>query len=229
VIQSSGYFVIAPAHIGFWSKNLTHCDPHNYIALHSIESVRPFRTPVCRLNGLSIRLKGGNQGMRLAFNCSGLRDEVMRRINDRLALFQRATIQTAEHQSSYSSVRRGQDITSIIAPLSRSLATAVRANLPMDVRLRLPKAINIPPEVIGRRPPLHFVCLTIGSRGDVQPYIALGLGLIQHNHRVTIVTHEEYKDWIEEFGITHRTAGGDPGELMKLSVENKVCIVSHKF
>jgi sterol 3beta-glucosyltransferase len=71
-------------------------------------------------------------------------------------------------------------------------------------------------------PSKHFVCLTIGSRGDVQPYIALGRGLQKEGHKVTIVTHEEYKEWVTGFGIDHRTAGGDPGELMKLSVENKV-------
>ena len=73
-----------------------------------------------------------------------------------------------------------------------------------------------------RIPPKHFVCLTIGSRGDVQPYIALGLGLKEDGHKVTIVTHDEYQDWIEGFGLQHRSAGGDPGALMKLSVENKV-------
>ncbi len=48
------------------------------------------------------------------------------------------------------------------------------------------------------KPPqsLHFTFLTIGSRGDVQPYIALGKGLIAEGHRVKIATHEEYKDWI---------------------------------
>jgi sterol 3beta-glucosyltransferase len=71
-------------------------------------------------------------------------------------------------------------------------------------------------------PSKHFVCLTIGSRGDVQPYIALGKALQKEGHRVTIVTHEEYKKWVTGFGIDHRTAGGDPGALMKLSVENKV-------
>lgn len=56
----------------------------------------------------------------------------------------------------------------------------------------------------------------------MQPYIALCLGLKRWGHRTTIVTHEEYKAWIEGFGIEHRTAGGDPGMLMKLSVDNKV-------
>ena len=56
----------------------------------------------------------------------------------------------------------------------------------------------------------------------MQPYIALALGLKADGHTVTIVTHAEYKEWVEGWGIRHRTAGGDPGALMKLSVENKV-------
>jgi sterol 3beta-glucosyltransferase len=90
------------------------------------------------------------------------------------------------------------------------------------IRALFPKAINVPNEVLLPMPSRHFVCLTIGSRGDVQPYIALGKGLQKEGHRVTIVTHEEYKEWVTGFGIDHRTAGGDPGALMKLSVENKV-------
>ena len=56
----------------------------------------------------------------------------------------------------------------------------------------------------------------------MQPYIALGIRLLKEGHRVTIVTHDEYKDWIEGWGLKHRPAGGDPGALMKLSVEHKV-------
>lgn len=86
----------------------------------------------------------------------------------------------------------------------------------------MPKIINLPATTFPRLEPQHYVCLTIGSRGDVQPYIALGLGLKEQGHTVTIVTHAEYKEWIEGWGIRHRTAGGDPGALMKLSVEHKV-------
>jgi len=111
---------------------------------------------------------------------------------------------------------------SVLAPLSR-LPSAVKSSKNGNViRALFPKAINVPNEVLLPMPSKHFVCLTIGSRGDVQPYIALGKGLQKEGHRVTIVTHEEYKEWITGFGIDHRTAGGDPGALMKLSVENKV-------
>ncbi|KAF8344165.1 uncharacterized protein EI90DRAFT_3149570 [Cantharellus anzutake] len=68
--------------------------------------------------------------------------------------------------------------------------------------------------------PLRFTCLTIGSRGDVQPYIALCKGLKADGHQVRIATHTEYKDWIEGHGIEYGQVGGDPAELMRICVEN---------
>lgn len=44
---------------------------------------------------------------------------------------------------------------------------------------------------------LHFTFLTIGSRGDVQPYIALAKGLMSDGHKCRIATHGEFKEWIE--------------------------------
>ncbi|KAI0304370.1 hypothetical protein B0F90DRAFT_1948660 [Multifurca ochricompacta] len=111
---------------------------------------------------------------------------------------------------------------SILAPLSRLPSTVQGSRNGPIIRALFPKPINVPEEVLLPMPSKHFVCLTIGSRGDVQPYIALGKGLQKEGHRVTIVTHEEYKEWVTGFGIEHRTAGGDPGALMKLSVENKM-------
>ncbi|KZT52776.1 glycosyltransferase family 1 protein [Calocera cornea HHB12733] len=68
--------------------------------------------------------------------------------------------------------------------------------------------------------PLRFTFLTIGSRGDVQPYIALGKGLKADGHHVRIATHGEFKSWIEGHGIEHAYVGGDPAELMRICVEN---------
>jgi sterol 3beta-glucosyltransferase len=62
--------------------------------------------------------------------------------------------------------------------------------------------------------PLHITCLTIGSRGDVQPYIALAKGLMKEGHKVRIATHGEYKDWIEGHKIEFGYVGGNPAELM---------------
>jgi len=68
--------------------------------------------------------------------------------------------------------------------------------------------------------PLHITCLTIGSRGDVQPYIAFCKGLLAEGHKPTIATHGEFKDWIEGHGIKFAHVDGDPGELMRLCIEN---------
>ena len=68
--------------------------------------------------------------------------------------------------------------------------------------------------------PLHFTFLTIGSRGDVQPYIALAKGLMADGHRTRIATHGEFKEWIESHGIEFGYVGGDPAELMRICVEN---------
>jgi sterol 3beta-glucosyltransferase len=51
--------------------------------------------------------------------------------------------------------------------------------------------------------------LTIGTRGDVQPYIALGLGLKAAGHEVTISTLEEFKPLVNQYGLLHDNLRGD--------------------
>lgn len=67
---------------------------------------------------------------------------------------------------------------------------------------------------------LKVTCLTIGSRGDVQPYIALCKGLLAEGHKPRIATHAEFQGWIESHGIEFARVEGDPGELMRLCIEN---------
>ncbi|GAB1317109.1 Sterol 3-beta-glucosyltransferase [Madurella fahalii] len=67
---------------------------------------------------------------------------------------------------------------------------------------------------------MKVTCLTIGSRGDVQPYIALCKKLIEEGHKPRIATHGEFKDWIEGHGIEFAMVGGDPSELMQLCIQN---------
>lgn len=62
---------------------------------------------------------------------------------------------------------------------------------------------------------LKFTCLTIGSRGDVQPYIALCKGLMSQGHTCKIASHGEYREWVEGHGISFEEIGGDPAELMQ--------------
>ncbi|OQO01189.1 hypothetical protein B0A48_13432 [Cryoendolithus antarcticus] len=68
--------------------------------------------------------------------------------------------------------------------------------------------------------PLKITCLTIGSRGDVQPYIALCKGLLEEGHKPRIATHREFQGWVEKHDIEFAPVEGDPAELMKLCVEH---------
>ncbi|EJP71037.1 autophagy protein 26 [Beauveria bassiana ARSEF 2860] len=68
--------------------------------------------------------------------------------------------------------------------------------------------------------PMKITCLTIGSRGDVQPYIALCKGLLAEGHKPRIATHAEFQGWVESHGIEFAKVEGDPAELMRLCIEN---------
>ncbi|TLD35369.1 26S protease regulatory subunit [Venturia nashicola] len=68
--------------------------------------------------------------------------------------------------------------------------------------------------------PMQITCLTIGSRGDVQPYIALAKRLMKDGHKVRIATHDEFKDWVEGHGVDFAPVAGDPAKLMRICVEH---------
>ncbi|KOG97887.1 sterol 3-beta-glucosyltransferase [Saccharomyces eubayanus] len=66
-----------------------------------------------------------------------------------------------------------------------------------------------------------FGLLTIGSRGDVQPYIALAKGLIKEGHQVVIISHSEFRGFVESHELQFEEIAGNPVELMSLMVENE--------
>lgn len=55
----------------------------------------------------------------------------------------------------------------------------------------------------------HFVIFTMGTRGDVQPYIYLAQALIQKGHAVTIGTHPCWKDLVTSAGVEFTPIGPD--------------------
>ena len=70
-------------------------------------------------------------------------------------------------------------------------------------------------------PPLNIVMQVVGSRGDVQPFVALGQVLrTQYGHRVRLATHGTFKKFVEENGLEFFDIGGDPAELMAFMVKN---------
>lgn len=62
---------------------------------------------------------------------------------------------------------------------------------------------------------MKIVILTLGTRGDVQPYVALSQALIKRNHSVKICTGESFKNFVEEHGIDFHKASIDFMELLK--------------
>ena len=61
----------------------------------------------------------------------------------------------------------------------------------------------------------------VGSRGDVQPFIAFGRVLKHtYGHRVRLATHSTFREFVEESGLEFFNIGGDPAELMAFMVRN---------
>ncbi|MBA3661551.1 MAG: glycosyltransferase [Gammaproteobacteria bacterium] len=48
---------------------------------------------------------------------------------------------------------------------------------------------------------MDVVLITLGSRGDINPFIGLGLALKQRGHQVTIMSYEHYADLAIEVGL----------------------------
>ncbi|OJD14916.1 hypothetical protein AJ78_04775 [Emergomyces pasteurianus Ep9510] len=70
-------------------------------------------------------------------------------------------------------------------------------------------------------PRMNIVIQIVGSRGDVQPFVALGQELKNaYGHRVRIATHPTFKKFVEENGLEFFSIGGDPAELMAFMVKN---------
>ncbi|EQL34730.1 hypothetical protein, variant 1 [Blastomyces dermatitidis ATCC 26199] len=70
-------------------------------------------------------------------------------------------------------------------------------------------------------PRLNIVIQIVGSRGDVQPFVALGRELKNgYGHRVRLATHPTFKQFVEENELEFFSIGGDPAELMAFMVKN---------
>ncbi len=113
--------------------------------------------------------------------------------------------------------------------LADLLGPTLRRQLTAEPRHRptrpLPPAY-IPPSLggqAGQTPPprLNVVIQIVGSRGDVQPFVALGKVLKDtYGHRVRLATHTTFQKFVEDNGLEFFNIGGDPAELMAFMVKN---------
>lgn len=77
---------------------------------------------------------------------------------------------------------------------------------------------------------------TYGTRGDVQPYIALALGLMDRGHQITLSAPENFEDLVSGFGIKFHPLYGDAEQIMNspegqsvLQTENTIKLMKYFF
>lgn len=56
----------------------------------------------------------------------------------------------------------------------------------------------------------HVVFATVGSLGDLFPFLAVGRELVRRGHRVTVATHPVHREAIERAGLAFADASGMP-------------------
>lgn len=62
---------------------------------------------------------------------------------------------------------------------------------------------------------MKITILAPGSRGDVQPYVALGLGLQSAGYEVSITTHTIFESFVRTYGLGFHPITYDPLEVIK--------------
>lgn len=60
---------------------------------------------------------------------------------------------------------------------------------------------------------MHVTLLAIGSRGDVQPMIALARGLKARGHHARIATHSNFQSFVEGLGLEYFPLSGDSSKF----------------
>ncbi|MGK7903713.1 MAG: glycosyltransferase [Hormoscilla sp.] len=62
---------------------------------------------------------------------------------------------------------------------------------------------------------MRITILAVGTRGDVQPFIALGLGLQSAGHKVQLASNPIFKDFVKTRGLDFAPVGDNPQEWVK--------------
>jgi sterol 3beta-glucosyltransferase len=62
---------------------------------------------------------------------------------------------------------------------------------------------------------MRIALITLGSLGDVLPFLALGLGLQEAGHDVSLVTHAAFEPLIHSRGLACSPVGNDPRDVLE--------------
>ena len=83
---------------------------------------------------------------------------------------------------------------------------------------------------------MNIGIFTYGTRGDLQPYVAIALGLMDKGHKVTLSATEDFKDFVEGFGVTFQPLWGNAETMMNstegqsiVQTENSIKLMKYYF
>lgn len=60
--------------------------------------------------------------------------------------------------------------------------------------------------------------LAVGSRGDINPAVALGIGLKQAGYQVRVATHTNFADWVQQWNLEFAPLAGDYHQLLNSEI-----------
>jgi UDP:flavonoid glycosyltransferase YjiC (YdhE family) len=63
---------------------------------------------------------------------------------------------------------------------------------------------------------MRITIITLGSRGDIQPFIALGAGLQRAGYTITLATPTPFEALVRSYGLNYAPVRFDPQEFIKL-------------
>ncbi|KAL7595221.1 hypothetical protein Lser_V15G30855 [Lactuca serriola] len=75
-------------------------------------------------------------------------------------------------------------------------------------------------------PKLKIAILVVGTRGDVQPFLAMSKKLQEFGHHVRLATHANFQSFVESAGVDFYPLGGDARILAAYMARNKGLIPS---
>ncbi|KAK8552349.1 hypothetical protein V6N13_120755 [Hibiscus sabdariffa] len=75
-------------------------------------------------------------------------------------------------------------------------------------------------------PKLNIAILVVGTRGDVQPFVAMAKRLQEFGHHVRLATHANFRNFVKMADIEFYPLGGDPRVLAGYMARNKGLIPS---
>jgi sterol 3beta-glucosyltransferase len=75
---------------------------------------------------------------------------------------------------------------------------------------------------------MQITIIAYGTRGDVQPALALGRALRARGQSVRLLASAHFKDWIESFGLTAVPAKVDVQALMTGDLGNEWAEIGHQ-